>query len=79
MEVIDAALPRGRRPRRAPVLLVGLSLGGYLAIEYAARHPIASTDSWPHLLRPGRAAFGLAGYRAAGRGDRAAARPRAAR
>ena len=40
MEVIDAALPPAAAgARRVPRLLVGLSLGGYLGIEYASTHP----------------------------------------
>ncbi len=54
---------RRRRAARAPRLLVGLSLGGYLAIEYAATHPgridglvAASCGTRPR-------GPGLAGYR----------------
>lgn len=50
-------------PGRAPVLLVGLSLGGYLTIDFAARHPglidglvAASCGTRPRGV-------GLAGYR----------------
>ena len=74
LRVIDEAIPAdgggGRRRRRrvgraarAPRLLVGLSLGGYLAIEYASTHPgridglvAASCGTRPR-------GPGLAGYR----------------
>jgi pimeloyl-ACP methyl ester carboxylesterase len=40
MRVIGEALPaRDVETVREPTLLVGLSLGGYLAIEFASRHP----------------------------------------
>lgn len=67
LAAIDAGMPT--RPDdadaqwRPPVLLVGLSLGGYLAIEYAARHQgrfdglvAASCGTRPRGI-------GLAGYR----------------
>lgn len=63
MEVIDAALAPAADGPRVPRLLVGLSLGGYLAIEYAATHRgrldglIAASCG----TRPRGA--GLAGYR----------------
>lgn len=69
MRVIDAAVGGAREPTalrdgdRTPRLLVGLSLGGYLAIEYAATHPgridglvAASCGTRPR-------GPGLAGYR----------------
>lgn len=68
MRVIDEAVGPGSsaEPRDdgdAPLLLVGLSLGGYLAIEYAATHPgrldglvAASCGTRPR-------GPGLAGYR----------------
>ena len=64
MEVIDAALPPAAAgARRVPRLLVGLSLGGYLGIEYASTHPgrldglvAASCGTRPR-------GAGLAGYR----------------
>ena len=62
MEVIDAALPPADAPP-VPRLLVGLSLGGYLGIEYASTHPgrldglvAASCGTRPR-------GAGLAGYR----------------
>lgn len=39
IEAADAAIDDAVRAFNRPVLLVGLSLGGYLAIEYAGRHP----------------------------------------
>ncbi|RZS66511.1 alpha/beta hydrolase family protein [Agromyces ramosus] len=63
MEVIDAALAAAADGPRVPRLLVGLSLGGYLAIEYAATHRgrldglvAASCGTRPR-------GAGLAGYR----------------
>ncbi len=66
LAAIDAGMPTGRDDAEAqgpPVLLAGLSLGGYLAIEYAARHPgrfdglvAASCGTRPRGI-------GLAGYR----------------
>jgi pimeloyl-ACP methyl ester carboxylesterase len=52
-----------REPVRAPRLLVGLSLGGYLGIEYAATHPgrIDGLVAASCGTRPRGA--GLAGYR----------------
>lgn len=79
MRVIDDALPAdpsgadaaapadadavARRPGRTPRLLVGLSLGGYLGIEYAATHPgrIDGLVAASCGTRPRGA--GLAGYR----------------
>ncbi len=51
------------RAARAPRLLVGLSLGGYLAIEYASTHPgrIDGLVAASCGTRPRGA--GLAGYR----------------
>ena len=68
--VIDAAFPADEAPApeehavgRVPRLLVGLSLGGYLAIEYAATHPgrIDGLVAASCGTRPRGA--GLAGYR----------------
>lgn len=67
MQAIGAGFPPSSTgsgaPDRAPVLLVGLSLGGYLSIEFAARHPgcidglvAASCGTRPRGI-------GLAGYR----------------
>ncbi|WP_448809869.1 alpha/beta fold hydrolase [Agromyces bauzanensis] len=63
MRVIDEALGTRDDGDRTPRLLVGLSLGGYLAIEYAATHPgridglvAASCGTRPR-------GPGLAGYR----------------
>src|SRR5690606_33893926 len=39
MRIIDDAVGPRDAGDRTPVLLVGLSLGGYLTIEYAATHP----------------------------------------
>lgn len=72
LEVIDAAFPQdddrngaagGSGAGRTPRLLVGLSLGGYLAIEYAATHPgrIDGLLAASCGTRPRGA--GLAGYR----------------
>lgn len=63
MRVVDEAVGTRDEGDLAPVLLVGLSLGGYLAIEYAATHPgridglvAASCGTRPR-------GPGLAGYR----------------
>lgn len=66
LEVIDAAFPPDDGDAgadRSPRLLVGLSLGGYLAIEYAATHPgrIDGLVAASCGTRPRGA--GLAGYR----------------
>ncbi|QTX06082.1 alpha/beta hydrolase [Agromyces archimandritae] len=65
MDAVGAAVSAAHGDDRAPVLLVGLSLGGYLAMEYAGREP-ASIDglvaaACGTLPRGG----GLAAYRAA--------------
>ncbi|MDF2575788.1 MAG: alpha/beta hydrolase [Agromyces sp.] len=63
MRVIDEAVGAREEGDLTPTLLVGLSLGGYLAIEYAATHPgrvdglvAASCGTRPR-------GPGLAGYR----------------
>ncbi|MDQ2660698.1 MAG: alpha/beta hydrolase [Actinomycetota bacterium] len=63
MGALDAALPVQGASVTTPTLLVGLSLGGYLAVEFAARHPgridglvAASCGTRPR-------GPGLAGYR----------------
>jgi pimeloyl-ACP methyl ester carboxylesterase len=64
MSVLADALPARDEPSRSiPTLLVGLSLGGYLAIEFAGRHPdrIDGLVAASCGTRPRGA--GLAGYR----------------
>jgi len=64
MDAMDAALPpRDAESAATPTLLVGLSLGGYLAVEFAARHPgrIDGLVAASCGTRPRGA--GLAGYR----------------
>jgi pimeloyl-ACP methyl ester carboxylesterase len=67
IEVVDAAVPGDR-----PAVLVGLSLGGYVAMAYAARYPARtaglvlsgcaidySRGSYPRLVRLNRAALAV--------------------
>ncbi len=64
MDAMNAALPpRDGESAATPTLLVGLSLGGYLAVEFAARHPghIDGLVAASCGTRPRGA--GLAGYR----------------
>src|SRR5215207_3264617 len=66
MQVIGDALPprdAEHGGRHVPTLLVGLSLGGYLAIEFAQRHPgrIDGLVAASCGIRP--RGVGLAGYR----------------
>ena len=66
MQVIGDALPprdAEQGGRHVPTLLVGLSLGGYLAIEFAQRHPgrIDGLVAASCGIRP--RGVGLAGYR----------------
>lgn len=58
-----AAIDDGVRELGGRVLLVGLSLGGYFSIEYAARHPhgVAGLVAASCSTRP--RGVGLAGYR----------------
>jgi len=66
IEAIDAAVTAIRASPLAPpgpVILAGLSLGGYLAMEYAGRHPDRIDGLIPMGCATRPVAFGLAVYR----------------
>lgn len=67
IDAADAAIEEAVLAFDRPVLLVGLSLGGYLAIDYAAKHPerVAGLMAASCLTLP--RGVGLWGYRALAR------------
>jgi len=66
MATIDAAVDAARESPLAPpgpVILVGLSLGGYLSVEYAGRHPERIDGLIPMACSARPLAIGIALYR----------------
>lgn len=64
LEAIDEALREARAMNPgSPVILVGLSLGGYLAMEYAGRHPDRIDGLIPMACSTRPIRFGVGVYR----------------
>ncbi|OJX63868.1 MAG: hypothetical protein BGO95_06685 [Micrococcales bacterium 73-13] len=66
MATIDEAVADAARSTHAPpgpVILVGLSLGGYLSMEYAGRHPERIDGLIPMACSARPSAFGVGVYR----------------